>query len=363
VPWIGTWLQPLVGEGQRQNALGYRHIARTRNATYYIIAIMQKLLITAPPKLVDAKAIQQDLVGLAEVISLPEEESARRAALATADVLLMLNPRADLKPEEWPLLQRARMMQILTAGADHVPFQLVPSQIAIYTIPGAYAEPMAEHVLAMILALAKHLLPQHNKLAQGEFDQQRLNRMIRGLACAIIGYGGIGAATARVLHPLGVRIAAINRHGRGDALCEFAGTTADLEMVLRRSDIVVLCCPLTKATRGLIGEQALGWMKPDAILINVARGEIIDEAALYRHLRTHPSFSVGIDAWWIEPFRSGSFRTNFPFMELPNVLGSPHNSAMVPEAWRHAIHQGVDNLRCLLKGEPGRGLVDRSEYV
>lgn len=324
---------------------------------------MQKLLITTMLEQVDPQAIQQTLAGLVEVVRLPESGPQRQAALEAADALLMLNPRTDISPEEWQLLQRARVMQVLTAGADHVPFQLIPSQIAIYTIPGAYAEPMAEHVLAMILALAKHLLPQHNKLARGEFDQQRLNKMVRGSVCAIIGYGGIGTATARLLHPMGIRILAINRHGRGDALCEFAGTNADLETVLRRSDIVVLCCPLTKATRGLIDATALNWMKPDAILINVARGEIIDEAALYRHLQTHPSFSVGIDAWWVEPFRAGSFRTSFPFFELPNVLGSPHNSPMVPESWQHAVRQAVDNLRCVLSGEMGRGLIDRLDYL
>ena len=328
-----------------------------------MIFIMQKLLITTMLQQVDPQAIQQTLAGLAEVMRLPESGTQRQAALAAADALLMLNPRTDLGPEEWQLLHRARVVQLLTAGADHVPFQLIPQQIAIYTIPGAYAEPMAEHVLAMILALAKHLLPQHNKLAQGIFDQQRLNTMIKGAVCAIIGYGGIGAATARLLHPLGIRIQAINRHGRGDALCEFAGTNADLEKVLRRSDIVVLSCPLTKATYGLIDATALGWMKPAAILINVARGEIIDEAALYRHLQAHPSFRVGIDAWWVEPFRAGSFRTNFPFLELPNVLGSPHNSAMVPEAFPHAIQQAVDNLRDVLSGKAGRGLVDRLDYL
>jgi glycerate dehydrogenase len=327
------------------------------------MSFMQKLLITTTLKHADPEVIQQALAGLAEVMSLPESGPERQAALETADALLMLNPRTDLAAEEWQLLRRARVVQILTAGADHVPFQLMPPQIALYTIPGAYAEPMAEHVLAMALALAKHLFPQHNKLAHGEIDQQRLNRMVKGSVCAIIGYGGIGAATARLLHPLGVRICAINRHGRGYSLCECAATPADLEAVLRRSDIVVLCCPLTRATRGLIDEKALSWMKADAMLINVARGEIIDEAALYHHLQAHPSFGAGIDAWWVEPFRAGSFRTDHPFLELPNVVGSPHNSAMVPQAWQLAVHQAVDNLRCVLGGARGRGLIDRNDYL
>ena len=80
----------------------------------------------------------------------------------------------------------------------------------------------------------------------------------------------------------------------------------------------------------MIGSRELEMMEPDAILINVARGSIIDERALYEHMLRNPDFSAGIDTWWIEPAMDGEFRVNFPSFDLPNFLGSPHNSSITP---------------------------------
>jgi phosphoglycerate dehydrogenase-like enzyme len=255
------------------------------------------------------------------------------------------------------------MIQLLSAGADHLPFAELRSGIMIASNVGAYADPMAEHVLAMVLALAKNLPREHRNLSDGEFHQTALNRRLTGCLCGILGFGGIGKATSGLMRCLGLRIAAVNTTGRTDDPVEFIGTLADIERVLSSSDIIVLSLPLTKRTRGLIGKREFGWMKPDAILINVARGAIIDERALYEHLKSHPRFQAGIDAWWIEPFGSGEFRTNYPFLSLPNVLGSPHNSAVVPGSGDEAARRAVENIRRFLRGEQVIGLVKREDYL
>ena len=222
---------------------------------------------------------------------------------------------------------------------------------------------MAEHVLAMTLALAKHLLVQQQKLKEGQFDQFTPNRMLSGMTAGILGYGGIGRATARLMRAFGMRIYAINTSGRSPEPADFLGTLRDLEQVLRESDVVVLCLPLTRTTRGLIGERELGWMKPDAILINVARGALLDEEALYMHVKSHSDFLLGIDAWWIEPFLAGQFSMEYPFLDLPNVLGSPHNSGVVPGVLMGASRQAVDNIKRFLAGEQVVGLVRREDYL
>ena len=104
-------------------------------------------------------------------------------------------------------------------------------------------------------------------------------------------------------------------------------------------------------------------MKPDAILVNVARGAIVDESALYEHLRSHEEFSAALDVWWDEPFGSGGFRVGHPFFELPNVLGSPHNSGLAPGVLEEALEMAADNIRRFLTGQPVTGVVRADEYV
>ncbi len=316
----------------------------------------------APP---DIKALLQSLLGndgrLIFLAELPSEQ--REETLEHADILLSWNFPREISPQEYPYLQHVRLIQLVSAGADHMPFAELPAQTVIASNPGAYAVPMAEHVMAMTLALAKRLCLQNEKLKHGEFDQFTPNRLLDGATAGILGFGGIGQATAHLMRAFHMHIYAINSSGVTSEPVDFIGTLRDLEQVLRASDVVVVSLPLTKETRGLIGRQQLEWMKPDAILINVARGAIIDEEALYNHAKSHPDFLVGIDAWWTEPFMHGHFRMEYPFLDLPNVLGSPHNSGIVPGTMPAAMRQAAENIIHFLAGQPVRGRIRREAYV
>ena len=125
---------------------------------------------------------------------------------------------------------------------------------------------------------------------------------------------------------------------------------------------MVVTTPLNRETRDLIGGKELEWMKADAILINVGRGDVINQKALYDHLKSHPNFRAGIDTWWSEPADRGDFELGFPFFELPNIIGSPHCADHVPQSMPRATRRALENVKRFLLGNNIQGVLDRNDY-
>ena len=311
------------------------------------------------------KAIVADaLAGAGEAVYLTDFEApARAAALRAADVLLARNTAKDLLPGEVDLLANARLIQFLIAGVDFVPLGELPPLVPVATNGGGFAEAMAEHALAMALAAAKHLLPEHDNLRRGAFNQFTPTRSLTGRTCGIFGFGGIGIATARLMRAIGMRVHAINRRGRSEEPVDWIATPDRLDELFAVADVLVISASLTRATHGRIGAAELARMQEDAILVNLARGEIVQEKALYDHLVAHPKFTACIDAWWVEPVRHGAFRMDQPFMTLPNVIGSPHNSAQAKGAFDLSLRRAVENCRRALVGEAPRHLISADERL
>lgn len=311
------------------------------------------------------RAVVADAIGtMAQPVYLADLNDAERTrALHDASAILARDTGRDLRPGEAQHIQSARLIQFMTAGIDFVPLSALPAGVPIASNGGAYAEPMAEHGLAMVLACAKRLLIEHAALARGEFNQRPRNRTLAGKICGILGFGGIGVASARLMRAMGMRIHAINRRGWSDEPTDWIGSVADLDSLLTAADVLIVSAPLTQATRDLIGARELALMKPDSILVNLARGEIIQEAPLFAHLQAHPNFFAGIDAWWVEPVRHGAFRVDHPFLSLPNVIGSPHNSASVPGMTEAALRRAMANIRRALAGEPPNHVLGPDERM
>jgi phosphoglycerate dehydrogenase-like enzyme len=304
------------------------------------------------------------LAGDANVVYTHALDDAERAQTQRrADALLAWDLSKEVPAAVFQDRSRLRFAQLLSAGVDAVDFSALPAWLMVASNAGAYARAVSEHVLAMTLSLAKHLPQRHAALAAGRFDKWAPSLALDGGICTILGFGGIGKATAQLMTAFGARIYAVNRSGRTSEPVEFVGSLADLDEVLAVADVLVISLPLTLATRGLIGARELALMKPTAILVNVARGPLVDQSALYEHLRTHPEFSAGIDTWWNEPTGDAPFRPDYPFLDLPNVLGSPHNSSIVPGTMLSAARLAAENVRRYLRGETPAGVVRRSDYV
>jgi len=279
------------------------------------------------------------------------------------EVLFLFFMNADRVRAAVERMPSLKLLQTLSAGVERLPFEAIPESVTVCSNAAAYSEPIAEHALAMMLALSKRLKANEIKLKEGEYDSRTHTAELAGRMLGIIGYGGIGRAVARLGRCLGMKIYAVSRQPAVDGSCDFSGGLEALPEMLKISNIVVISAPLNKQTAGLMDRERLSMMREDAILINVARGGIIVEEALYERLVKFPSFSAGIDVWWNEPGRGERFSQKFDFISLPNFIGSPHNSAMVEGIEERAVDAALENIRRYINERRPRNVVKRNDYI
>jgi phosphoglycerate dehydrogenase-like enzyme len=323
------------------------------------------ILVTYTPEK-EAKEIYrevlEDIANIHYLAALAKNE--RTELLDRADAIVALSfSHKEIDHSEIPRIEKVRFIQLIYAGADNIPFALIPKNITMASNAGAFADPIAEHVLALTLALAKNLFPKYKLLCNGRFDRSGFNRKLKGGICGIIGLGGNGRAIAKIMRALGMKVYGINRSGKTDVPVDFIGTVTDMGTVLQAADVVVVTPPLTRETRNLLGQKELECMKSDAILINVGRGDLIEQQALYAHLKSNPDFRAGIDTWWSEPTAEEAFKLDHPFFDLPNLIGSPHIADHVPHSIPNATRKALKNVRNFLMGNEIYGVLNRNDYL
>ncbi|WP_282609422.1 2-hydroxyacid dehydrogenase [Pelagibius sp. Alg239-R121] len=178
---------------------------------------------------------------------------------------------------------------------------------------------------------------------------------LKGKTLGILGYGHIGRETALRAKAFGMRVAAIaNRKKPADSLADWLGTQDDLDRLLTESDYLAVCCPLNEKTRNIVDSRAFEAMKPNAVILNVARGPIVNEEALFNALQTKRIRGAVIDVWYQYPnAENPSVRpSKFPFHELENVVMTPHNSGWTEETIDRRWRFVAANLDRLARGEP-----------
>ncbi len=310
-----------------------------------------------------ARGIAREALGdRAEVLvrgDAADDEVLRRAP--EVEVLVTYGFPRDLPDELWPRLARLRLLQTTSAGVDNLPWARIPASVTVCSNAGAYGVSIGEHAIALLLAAAKNVVVHTDAIREGRFRQGPMGKSLRGKTLGVVGLGGIGSEAARLAAGLGMRVVGVNRRGASDAPVEWVGTLKDLDRLLRESDAVLLSIPLTRSTAGLIGARELGLMKRDGILVNVARGRLVNERDLYEHLKAHPAFQAALDVWWVYPKGDGYPFTE-PFHTLPNVVMTPHVAWAVPEQARRSLEAALANVGRFLDGTPPRNVVDRSEY-
>lgn len=282
--------------------------------------------------------------------SLPELER----ALGDAEVLLVLDFRADVLRDAWPAAGRLRWVHAASAGVNNLMFpELRSSDVTLTNARGVFDAPVAEWALAAILVFSKDLLTTLGLQRQHTW-QHRESERLAGKHVVVVGAGGIGRTTARRARAVGMRTTVVARTARPDDEFGQVLGTADLDGALPQADALVLAAPLTAETRGLLDAGRLGRLRPDALLVNVGRGELVDEEALVEALRTRRLGGAALDVFTEEPLPPDS-----PLWDMPNVIVSPHMSGDFV-GWRTALtDQFAANLRRWIAGEPLDGVVDK----
>ena len=265
-------------------------------------------------------------------------------------------------------MKSLRLYQAGNAGVNSIRFDLLDRDVVVCSNAGGYSEEVAEFAIGLMLAAGKSIVKFDRELRAGAFAHQRLDDLgrqvafFRGKTLGIVGYGGIGRATARMAKPFGMKVLAFGRHPVSDKGVKSLRGRAGLMKLLRESDVVVLAVPLTNVTRGMIGREELGAMRPGGKLVNVARGEVVQKEAIYDHLVKNPGFAYATDVWWPDGQGVESFSPDLPFLELENFIGTPHCSG--PSAIiTGTVGKGVvENLTRYFEGRPLKNVVHRSEY-
>ena len=287
------------------------------------------------------------------------DRDAIRRQLPEADVAF--TPFVDR--DAFASARRLAWVQSPAVGVGSLMFpELLASRVVVTSARGIRAQSIAEHVIGVAIALARRLphalrAQMGHRWAQDELEGPDSRVWtLAGRQMGIVGLGSIGMEVAVRARALGMSIAAIRRraqHPPPDGIDSVSGPEGLLSLV-ESSDVIVLSMPHTPDTKQIIGRAELERVKPGALLINIARGKLIDDAAVVDALRSGRLGGAALDVFTREPLEPSS-----PYWDLPNVIVTPHTSGAMQDYWTPLVALFSDNLRRFERGEPLRNVVDK----
>ncbi|MEU6427779.1 2-hydroxyacid dehydrogenase [Microbispora sp. NPDC046973] len=303
------------------------------------------------------RGLLADLDGRVEVLV-----PARHDRAALLDAL----PEAEIVVGDWSgalaldaeavrLAPRLAFVQQPSVGVDgHDLEALARAGVPLANTAGVNAAAVAEWCLAAALALLRHLADGDRDMRAGEWPQFAYQRReLAGCRMGVIGFGPIGAACARLFGALGCRVSYWSRTPRTEA---YGAAYLDLEALVAGSDVLVLAVPLAPETRGLIDAERIARMPKGSVLVNAARGGVVDQAALLAALESGHLAGAALDVYDSEPPAPDD-----PLRSCPGVLLSPHAAGVTPEATTRLIRCVLDNLAAALEGRPVVNVVNGAD--
>ena len=284
-------------------------------------------------------------------------DSSNRKELARkileADAMVSMNWPTDMPPAP-----RLRLLHLPGAGTDDIAFESVPAQAAVCNVY-EHEIGIAEYILSAMLQWVVGIPRLDAALRRGQWYGSHLSGPrhdeLYGKTIGVIGYGRIGREVARRARAFGMKVLACSRTPRGaDDHVERVDGMDRLHALLHESDFVVLALPLEPSTAGMFGAQQLAQMKPNAVIINVARGALIDERALFEACRDKRIGGAVIDTWFKYPAKADAVAepSNLPFRELENIIMTPHASGWTEGLRPRRSKIIAANLDRLARGEP-----------
>lgn len=275
--------------------------------------------------------------------------------LAEYDVIVSLKPK--FTADSLDGITRLCAIGRCGVGYDNVDLNACTERgIAVFITPGGVVRPVAESIVLLVLALSHRLVSKDTQVRQGRWAEstKRLGREPRDRVVGTIGLGNIASEAVRLLRPFDVRkFLAFDPYATHEHAAKLGVELVALDDLLNESDYVLVNCPLTADTRGLIGKEQLARMKPDAVLINTARGAIVDETALVGALRAGVIAGAGLDVFEQEPLRSTS-----PLIALENVILTSHSIAWTEELFRDMGRIDCKGALAIYRGEAPKHVVN-----
>lgn len=278
------------------------------------------------------------------------------AVMASEPVDAVISRTVELSAQAIAGCQTLRVISKHGVGVSNIAVEAATKRgIPVYVTPGANAVSVAEMTIGLMLSASRRIGRMDAELHAGRWSRVQDGLELSGRLLGLVGFGQVGRRVARIALAMGMRVAAFDpacTKGSADepdvAMCD------SLESLLRISDVLSLHVPLNAITRQMIGATQLALLPKDAVLVNTARGEVVDEAALVAALRSGRLYAAGLDTMAVEPLPPDS-----PLRGLPNVVLTPHVGGSTPAALAAMARGAADNVLGFLSGQP----VDRAACV